>query len=242
MSDLATLYEVQQVDTRIQELEREREALDSGAELRAQVEALRMQVRAAQDDIRGIENEARDVELQIKTCDGKKRAFEDKMYSGRVHNPKELEDLQREVEMLAGQVDKLEDRGLDLMEEAERRRAALVEQESQLREKEERLATLETDHQAATARIAEETARLAAQREQLTPGLPQDLVRRYDEIRARRANLAIVKVASDATLQSTSICPGCRIAISLDTMRQLKRGERTVLCESCGRILYWEQE
>lgn len=233
-SDLATLYEVQQVDTRIQALEREREALDSGAELRGQAEALRGQVTAARDELRAIENDLRDTELQIKTREAKKRDFEDKMYSGRVRNPKELDDMQREVGMLGNQVDKLEDKGLSLMEDAEQRRAALAEREAELKRQEAQLAQVESHYQAESARIANEIAQLQAQRAALTPSVPKDLLRRYDELRAKRGNLGIVKLTS-------GVCPGCRIAISLDTMRQLKRGDKPVSCESCGRMLYWEE-
>jgi len=231
--DLETLYEVQQLDTRIQEQEREREALESGAELRAHVEVLRMETQAARDQLRAVENELRDTELQIKTHEAKQRDFEGKMYSGRVRNPKELDDMQREVEMLGGLVDKLEDQGLNLMEEVERRRAALMQQEADLEQRTAELATVEKTFAAASARIAAEIERLAAQRAQLTPRLPAALLRRYDDLRAKRSNLAIVKLNSD-------VCSGCRISIPLDIMRQVKRGDRAVACESCGRILYWD--
>ncbi|UCH33097.1 MAG: hypothetical protein JSV65_10905 [Armatimonadota bacterium] len=233
-NDLATLYEVQQIDTRIHELEREREALDSGAELRTQVEAVRTQVQTAHEELRAMEAELRDTELQIKTREAKKKDFEDKMYSGRVRNPKELEDMQREVEMLGGQVDKAEDKGLELMEQTEQRRAALSEQEAALAEQERDLAQVESHYDSESARIAEEISGLEARRASVVAAVPADLLRRYDELRTRRNNLALVKLTSE-------VCPGCRIAISLDTMRQLKRGERTVFCESCGRILYWEE-
>lgn len=233
-TELARLYELQTTDTRLQELNSEREALDSGAELRAEMETLRAEVQTARDQLRALEGELRDTELQIKASEDKKKGFEDKMYSGRVRNPKELEDMRLEVEMLARQVDALEDKGLEIMEEAEKRRASLAEQERDLRQLEGRLGETEQRYAAETARIADEVAALDAQRQQLVPAIPAELVRRYDEIRARRANLGIVKVTSD-------VCPGCRIAIPFDTMRQLKRGGSLLLCESCGRILYWQE-
>lgn len=231
-SDLARLYEVQKIDTRIHELEREREALDSGAELGAQVEALRTQAQQAREELRKLETELRDTELQMKSREAKKKDFEDKMYSGRVRNPKELDDMQREVQMLGEQIDKLEDQALNLMEDIEQRRAAVSDQDSTLRDQEARLAQVEAHYASENKRIADEVSALESQRAGLIPAIPQDLLRRYDEIRSKRGNLGIVKMTSE-------ICPGCRIAIPLDTMRQLKRGAR-VFCESCGRILYWE--
>ena len=232
-NDLATLYEVQKIDTRIHDLAGEREALDSGAEVRAQAEALRAQAQQAHDELRKLEAELRDSELQMKTREAKKKDFEDKMYSGRVRNPKELDDMQREVQMLGEQIDKLEDKALNMMEEIEQRRAAIAAQDSELRERETRLAQVEAHYGSENVRIADEISALEAQRAALVPAIAQDLLRRYDDLRAKRGNVAIVRVTAD-------ICPGCRIAISLDTLRQLKRGARAS-CESCGRILYWEE-
>jgi predicted nucleic acid-binding Zn-ribbon protein len=231
-SDLATLYEIQKVDTRIHELERERDGLDSGAQLRAQVEAMRVQVQAAREELRRREGELRDAELQMKTREAKKKDFEDKMYSGRVRNPKEIDDMQREVQMLSGQIDKLEDKALGLMEEVEQRRVALTESESGLKQQEAVLAEIEARYSSECGRIAGEISGLESQRTALTSGIAPDLLRRYDDLRAKRGNVAIVKVTSE-------VCPGCRIALSVDTLRQLKRGAR-VFCDSCGRMLYWE--
>jgi hypothetical protein len=222
---------LQQIDTRLHDLERERDALDSGAELRARVEVARAEMQAAGDALRAMETELRDTELQIKTHEAKKKDFEDRLYSGRVRNPKEIDDMQREVKMLGEHVDRLVDKALNLMERIEPRRAAAARMESELREQEAELARVASSYESETARIAAEMAALNAQRAQLVPGVPADLLRRYDELRARRANLGIVMVAAET-------CPGCRIALSVDTMRQLKRGAR-VFCESCGRILYW---
>lgn len=231
-NDLATLYELQQIDTRIHDLEREREALDSGAELRAQAEAMRAQVQTAHDELRRLEVELRDSELQMKTREAKKKDFEDKMYSGRVRNPKEIDDMQREVQMLSGQIDKLEDKALGLMDEVEQRRATLAESESALRQQEAQLAAVDARYNSDSARISAEIAGLESQRTAVGSSIPPDLLRRYDELRTKRGNVAVVKVTSE-------ICPGCRIALSIDTMRQLKRGAR-VSCDSCARMLYWE--
>jgi predicted nucleic acid-binding Zn-ribbon protein len=230
-NDLATLYELQQIDTRIHNLEREREALDSGVELRTQVEALREQAQAAGAELRSREAEMHDAELQMKTREAKKKDFEDKMYSGKVRNPKELDDMQREVQMLSDQISKLEDKALTLMDENEERRAALSAAESELGQQEAGLAQIEERYAAECARIDGEIASLQSQRAEIALSIPSDLLRRYDDLRAKRGNLAVVKMES-------GVCPGCRVAVSVDTMRRLKRGER-VSCESCGRMLYW---
>ena len=230
-NDLAILYELQQVDTRIHDLEREREELDSGAELRGEVEGLRSQFEAARDELRAREGELRDAELQMKTREAKKKDHEDKMYSGKVRNPKELDDMQREVQMLTEQIGKLEDKALTLMDENEERRAALSAAESELKQQEAALAQIEERYAAECARIDGEIASLQSQRATLTPSIRPDALRRYDDLRAKRGNLAVVKMESE-------VCPGCRVAASIDTMRKLKRGERAS-CESCGRMLYW---
>jgi len=65
--------------------------------------------------------------------------------------------------------------------------------------------------------------------------LPRPLLADYAKILKARAGVAV------ASVNSTAICGGCRVAIRPQAIQELKAGQTLMLCESCGRYLYWQE-
>ena len=50
-----------------------------------------------------------------------------------------------------------------------------------------------------------------------------------------RAGVAVARVTN------TAICGGCRVSIRPQAIQELKAATALMLCESCGRYLYWQE-
>ena len=135
----AALYALQQIDTRVAEVERQLAALDDGTLLRANLEELKATAESQAVELHEFEKELLDTELRMKSFEEKKGGFERRMYSGQVSNPKELGDMQREVEMLGRSVSDLEDKALTLLDQVEERKATGAEAQRTAEEVEQRL-------------------------------------------------------------------------------------------------------
>ena len=231
--DLAILYQVQQLDSEAARLRETLAALDSGEDLEAEVAAAESELAALLGRHRSTEKESLDCELELKTLEEKKAKFQGQLYSGAIRNPRQLSDLQGEVEMLAREIGKVEDRSLELMDSLERERSEIRDREAQVGGMRERLVSVRTKYEGAGARLRAEIGELEQRRGEMAAQVPPQLLKRYEQIRARQGNLGLVKVTADT-------CPGCRIALPSETLKALKAGTRLSTCENCGRLLFWD--
>jgi len=176
-----------------------------------------------------------DRDLELKTLEEKKAKFERDLYGGAVRNPRQLSDLQSEVAMLTREIGKVEDRILEVMESLETERADIQRRESELEDLGERLRVVRAKHETTEGRLQHDIAELQAKRQERASQVRGQLLKRYEQIRARQANLGLVKLTG-------TTCPGCRITLPSETIKGLKAGRQDLTCENCGRLLFWEEE
>jgi hypothetical protein len=131
--------------------------------------------------------------------------------------------------------DRLENRILELMGLAEELEAEIKEKEQNLGEKTDQFAELKISREQEMEKLAAALAELPQQREMLLQEIPGDLVQRYQSARGRMGSRPLARV-------DKQVCSGCRVGISATVMREIKKGDRLIQCESCGRILHWEEE
>jgi predicted nucleic acid-binding Zn-ribbon protein len=43
-----------------------------------------------------------------------------------------------------------------------------------------------------------------------------------------------------ASVNSAAVCGGCRVTIRPQAIQELKAARTLMICESCGRYLYWQ--
>jgi len=231
--ELATLYEVQKTDTEIASLKEALAKLDSGAELQSQIAAAEAGLTSLLSRHHDIEKESLDRDLELKTLEEKRTKFRAQLYGGAVRNPRQLADLQGEVGMLSREIGKIEDRMLELMDALESQRAEIGERESRLAEMRDELRAVQERYAGTSERLRRELSDLEGRRKELAAQVPQQLLKRYEQIRPRQGNLGVVKVTG-------ANCPGCRIALPSETLKSLKADRGTLICENCGRLLFWD--
>lgn len=152
--------------------------------------------------------------------------------SGAVTSPKDLENLQREIATLAKRQGDLEDVVLEVME----RRESAQERVSELTE---RVSSVQSKIDDATARrdaaseeIDGEAATVTKEREVVAGSIPADLLKLYDKLRAKEGGIGAAKLYQRR-------CEGCRIELDITGVNEVKAAspDTVVRCENCSRIL-----
>ena len=231
MRKVDPLRELQAVDTALDQARARLARITAQWGRREALEAAGASRDAAQVALRHQQGEQKDLELEIEKLRGKLKTDSDKLYSGRVHNPRELDDLSKEVEQDRRQVSVREDRLLELFDvvgaaEAAARDADEAYQRTEAAWKRDQDQMAEQRKQVET-----EGQRLMAERQALVTRTDPASLRLYESLRRSKGGLAVVPIQ-----QRT--CQGCRIALPSSEEQKARTSTELVLCSSCGRIMY----
>jgi predicted nucleic acid-binding Zn-ribbon protein len=233
-SQLQTLIELQGFDAKIAGLEteaarlpRQIEAIQSAlAEARKAVETIKTKLDATRKDLR-----AREKDLEVANV--KRQKLEAKLYE--VKTNKEYSAVLLEIEEAKQEKAKTEEDILNLMEMQERLGVEIKEAEQRFKNREEQARQDEATVRKKLGAVEQELNIQRAERQTRAKGLPAGLLASYDRISKARGGVAVAAVTSAA------VCGGCRVGIRPQAMQELRTATGLMLCESCGRYLYWQE-
>jgi predicted nucleic acid-binding Zn-ribbon protein len=229
------LLELADLDAELARLEHRRRGLPEHAEL-DRLEQRDNELRdavasleAEQGDLRRAQVKAEaDVE-QVRTRIDRDRQ---RLEAGQVSSPRELENLQSEIESLIRRQSDLEEIVLDVMERQEgaqeRREAALSEREEITANRE--VVTARRD--AALGEIGEQAGKAGDRRAAVAGEEPQDLLDLYERMRVQHSGVGAAALRGGR-------CEGCHLSLNtvdLNSMRAADPDE-VLRCEECRRIL-----
>jgi predicted nucleic acid-binding Zn-ribbon protein len=234
-AQLRALYDLQQIDLDIASAKHDLEALDDGSVFRRQLAAAEKQLATASDELRKSETELKDSELNLKSIETKRQDFQNKLYSGKVSNPKELQSIEKEIEMLGKSRGQLDERILELYDIVETQQAAAAKIGKIVEQGKQRLALQTSQFNAKTNELNAAIVQLTEKRQKALGAVTdQTLLQRYESIRKRHKDTGLAKVENGK-------CGGCHISLTPFTLRLLKENKEYQTCESCGRILFLDE-
>jgi len=190
----------------------------------------RVERDTARQHLAHVTAELRDRELQAQSLDAKMREVEQRLYGGRVTNPKELESLEKDLQMHKRQRGTLDETRLTLMDAAE-------QAQKRADETERALAHVEATRANEVERLTHERemlmaqlATLTTQREHARASLDANVLKQYDQLRRAKAGRAVALIARDA-------CGVCGVTVPTGLISRVRMESEIVLCPNCGRIL-----
>lgn len=228
------LYRLQLLDTELSEQRsklRETESLLGESQELIAARRARSQAEGELDTWRA---RLRDLEWDLQSLTDKITATEQRLYSGRVTNPKELAALQQDHEHMKRSRSKLEDEVLSAMtrlEECEKAfadtSARLTDIEARWRAEQERLSEERMKLQTRIAALSEKRAGLVA------PLAVTELAL-YEELMRTKGGRAVALLAG-------GMCQGCRVTLPTSKAQSVRQSQELIVCTNCGRILVVEQ-
>ena len=229
MSVSRQLYQLQEVDLELEANEQALAQVNARIGESRRVIAARRELEAEQQQLEELKKQQHAVEWEVDGYSAKIAEIDEKLYSGRVKNPKELSNLQQEVEGLKGQCRKVEDKVLEIME--------LVS------EGEAKIAALGSELQKLETEWRQEQRQLSAEAERYQTVIAD--LRQKRQAQVDSADPAVIKVYQDVRGQKgwavarieRGTCRGCGITLSTAQLQQA-RSNNMLRCGNCGRILF----
>jgi predicted nucleic acid-binding Zn-ribbon protein len=229
------LLELAELDAELGRLEHRRRGLPEHDELTR----LEQRDRALRDETAALEAKAGDLKREQAKADAdveqvRSRISRDRarLDAGQVSSPRELENLQSEIESLHRRQSDLEDVELDVMERLEATQARLKEAVVER-------GAISTDIDAVTARrdvaladIAELSDAASQRRAAIVADEPADLVELYERLRAQHGGVG-------AAALRRGQCQGCHLTLNTVDLNAIRAAapDDVLRCEECRRIL-----
>jgi uncharacterized protein len=233
-SEQQRLLDLAAEDVALTQLAHRRHTLPEVAAVEAADEAERQltgEVVRAETEVRDLDREQSRLEADVDTV--RQRAARDQKHldSGAVA-PKEMTNLQHELQSLARRQSDLEDQVLELMERSEVADATLADVRTALEKAAADRERAVQQRDDALADVADATARHEAARAALAGSVPDALLAVYDRIRLQTGT-------TGAALLKARQCQGCRIELNGRELAAVRGAapDEVVRCENCGRIL-----
>ncbi|MBI2723846.1 MAG: hypothetical protein HYX50_02175 [Chloroflexi bacterium] len=230
MSRLTDLWRLQETDIA---LDSRRASRDDAAgrlgqpedlvALRARVSTLEATLRAAQATQKQVEIEADDLKAKI-------APQETKLYSGAIKNPKELADLQADIDQLKRHVSAIEDRDLEALAAVEAAERDYTTGREDLDAMEGAWRAEQAELQAKITSLDGEITDFEEQRTEQAEYIEPELLKQYDRLRKAHQGRAMARL-------DRNLCMGCRISLPSNMVNKARAGTALVQCPNCERIL-----
>ena len=169
------------------------------------------------------------LEFEVGKVQSKLRIDSDKLYSGRITNARELQDLQAETESLKRHIAQMEEKLLEAMmarEEADAQVSAATSTFEAIREK-----TMASQKHlvAEQAKLTTRNIALAALQEKLRKQIPASILDTYEYLKSRTGNIPVAQLNGE-------ICSICGIEV-IKPVQQKARHDEEAYCGGCNRLI-----
>ncbi len=229
MSVARQLYRLQEVDQELESSEQTYSRISSQIGENKTVIDTRNRLESERNQLDEATHQQHSVEWEIEGISTKLANVEDELYSGRTTNPKELTNLQHEIDGLKANRGKLEDQALEIMEKVEQTKKSVSSLETELKRLETEWQSQQKELSAELKELETAIAGLKDQRESLAAEIDPQVIDIYNELKRQRGT-SVARVEQ-------GICRGCRISLPVTELQRVRSGD-LVRCSSCGRILF----
>jgi hypothetical protein len=207
----------------------ERDALARGE---SDATALGARITTARAERDAIASEEQRIDDEVRSLAAKATEVDQKMYSGEISSPRELQSMQADIEQLRRHQRGLENRELELMEAREPLDVALADLESQREALAGELDRLRRTLADAEAVIDAEASDELAARRSVAAAIADALVAEYERCRTQAKGVGVARLVG-------TTCQGCHLSIPATESERIKKAAdgATAHCDNCGCIL-----
>ena len=231
---ISEMIALQKIDSRLQDLEEKRGDLPEIVKrTRQQVAKEETRLNELNDELEELLSNLRFNEGALADAKEKLKKYEQQLFE--VRNNREYDAMTSEIDNKKMEIDRLEKENVIMLDRQEIIEEELKDLEGKVDELSIQFADKRRELDEKLKQTEKEEKSLNTKRNKATKKIRPPLLKKYERIRAAKSGLAVVQVRRDA-------CGGCSTVLPPQKLYEIKRQDDFFLCESCGRILFWDEE
>lgn len=231
MNQAFHLFQLQKIDSgldillnRLNEINKVLSSDETLKQADAKLNEVNILLGQAQANLRKIEEAGKAQQIKIETSSAA-------LYGGKIHNPKELQDLQNEIVSLKKYLSTLEDQQLEAMFMVEQ-----VEHDLQSASNDYTLVQATVANQKAgllgeQSQVSRDKGKLTLERDASINSIQPNNLEKYQKLRKLKRGFAVASISEGA-------CTACGATLPPAEWQAARSPYLIVYCSSCGRILY----
>ena len=231
MSAALGLYRLQQVDTQIDQIQARLKTIQQILENDAPLRAAQERSLAAESRHTEAARVLKLSETEVERQRIKIEQTEASLYGGKVQNPKELQDLQKDVASLKRHLITLEERQLEAMLAEETAEQDLQTARNDLEQVQSDRKGQYKDLTRESEMLQKQLERLNSERQAVVTDIASQTLNVYDQLRRQKRGLAITTISDNS-------CEACGTTLTPSQQQNARSTSHLFHCPTCGRILY----
>lgn len=231
MSAALGLYRLQQVDGRIDQIQARQKWIQDTLQNDVSLRAASQTYAAAEVKFKDVSRLLKQSEAEVEKQRTKIEQTEASLYGGSVRNPKELQDLQKDIVSLKKYLETLEERELEAMLTAETAEQEFQTAKSELERTQIKVKEQNHDLTIENEALVKDLESLHTERRAVISDLANSAVAMYDQLRKQRRGVAVATITDSA-------CAACGTTLTPAQQQNARSTSQLFNCPSCGRILF----
>ena len=233
MKEMGILLKIQDLDLELKKIQAEHDSIPAHMEeIEKDYSQLSAEIEERESKLTGLKVAIREAESKIALLDETSKRYKQQLLS--VKTNREYSALLTEIEGVRREKEELEESIIQNMEkidaisaEIEEKKGALVELGKERQDKKEGL-------NLKLAELGQEISLCKRKREELAGEVNRPILKLYERIMSSRANRAVVAIRSGS-------CSGCFDHVPIQKVADIRKEDQIYTCDSCGRILYYDE-
>jgi len=230
MTNTRQLYFLQELDLTMDRLQEEKAKAEQELNSGLLIDHVDTAFQEENERLSQVQSQQRIQQLEVETLRERSVYLESQLYGGEVTNPRDLESLGQEVNNVKELLERQDAELLELSVQAEESKNKRDSLERELSDGRTAWQIREAELQGQVKSWNLEVKMVSTKRKDVVDTLDASAVQHYDGLRRAKGGLAVAKV-------KRGLCQACRMTLPTQHQQQVRIGQQTVLCSSCGRIL-----
>ncbi len=231
-SDLRRLWKLHQIDSAVISIRNRAAHLDIGKKTSEEIESLTKSLH--EHEYRKLHAEQQDLELKQKSIDDKVEKFNKELYGGKVVNPREVENIQKEITTLTKQKSEIDEKLLVIWDVIPAHKTEADKIEKEIAQKKAELLEIQKKAHVTKAKLEADFKKYTAERPEIAKGVTPSLLAKYEQIKKNHQGIGMAEVVKNKQ------CGACGTLLPERTLQGLL-DDRTMSCETCHRLLYYTE-
>ena len=202
-------------------------------EIEADYNELNADIEEQESELKLLKVTIREAESKIAVLDETSKKYKQQLLT--VKTNREYSALLTEIEAVKREKEELEESIIQNMEKNEALSAGIKEKSSRLEELGKQRLSKKGELDLRLKKLGKEVSIRKREREKLTGEVNRPTLKLYERIMNSRVNRAVVPVRSGC-------CGGCFAHVPLQKVADIRKGGQIYTCDSCGRIMYSNED